>query len=159
MRTAARPTNHPRSNGRMALERGFRRIVLALSLVTFALGLAFSIVLAVAWGWTLSLDRQRVAALADAGCPVEGEPRAAELTLIELDARHWRVTVPQRGYSEAYVITSNRALSRADVVRAISAPISDADFVQPRRHPGPGVDLLDCALENAPDGIGAGRNG
>ena len=133
----------------MALERGFRRIVLAFSLVAFAVGLAFSIVLAVAWGWTLSLDRQRVAALAEAGCPGEGQPSPAELSLMELNARRWRVTIPQRGYSEAYVITSNHALSRADVMGAISAPISDADFMQPRRHPTSGVELLDCTLENA----------
>jgi hypothetical protein len=131
----------------LAVERGFRRIVFVISTALLIGGLIFTVLLTAAIVWTLRLDSQREASMAAEGCPPETEKPPSQLVVKSLAPGRWRVTFPEKDYTDTYIVITTRELSPDQVVRVAQAPPKEADSIG-RRHPAPDIEVIICILEN-----------
>ena len=132
----------------MALERGFRRIVVVVSIALLSAGLLFTTLLTVAIMWALHLDARREASMVAEGCPPDNEKLPPELTVRSLGSGRWRVTFPEKGYTDTYIVITARDLSPNEVIKAAQAPPRETDLTFGRRHPAPEIEVINCILEN-----------
>lgn len=56
---------------------------------------------------------------------------------------------PEKGYTSSSIVLTQRVLSDKEVVRCAEAPSTGADITLGRRHPAPGVEIIDCILEGS----------
>jgi len=137
--------------GIMNLERGFRRITTVVSLAVIGCGAVLSILLiwASISAWDLNKERERT--LISEGCQPEEQKETTKMVqVIPLDSQRWRVTIPENDYTTTLVVRSQEKLSLTEVVRFAQAPPSEYDKDNPdlaRKHPIPGIEVIDCTLE------------
>src|SRR5437016_667541 len=101
----------------MPLERGFRRILLVLSIVLLALGVACLSALAAASAWSAHLDRQMAVRVTAEGCPPEIAMRRGfeydggikvSPVVSRLSGSRWRIAIPKHSHTYFYVLRTSR---------------------------------------------------
>lgn len=140
----------------MALEDGFRRITMVISIAALSVGLALTAILTTAIVWLVHLERQREATLIADGCPIAKEQPLAEVTIKSLGSGRWQVKIPESSFTSSYVVSARQTLSSDEIIKAVKALPSESEIGKGRRHPKPNIEVIDCAFEDME--IAAERN-